>query len=84
VALIVIILAKSKGYKIVRGKREFLNGESHTFCSSPNSIRLVKSDRMRLARHVAGIKFMKNSYRIPATKPPRTKTHWETSAWIEY
>jgi len=26
---------------------------------------------------------MRNSCGIPATKPPRTETHWETSAWIE-
>ena len=78
-----VLLAESKGYKIVGGKGEFLSGEIHTFCSSQNSIRLVKSDRMRLTRHVARIKVMRNSCRIPATKPPRTETRLETSAWIE-
>jgi hypothetical protein len=76
----IIILAESEGYKIVGGKIEFLSGEIHTFCSSPNGIGLVKSDRMRLARYVTGIKGMRNSCRIPATEPPRTKTYLETSA----
>lgn len=78
-----VLLAQSKGYKTIGDKREFLSGKIHTFCSSPNSIRLVKSDRVRLARHVARIKCMRNSCRIPATKPPRTETNLENSAWIE-
>jgi hypothetical protein len=61
------LLAEYKSYKILGGKREFLSREILTFCFSPNSIRLVKSDRMRLARHVARIIGMRNSYRIPAT-----------------
>jgi hypothetical protein len=51
-----ITLEESKGYKIAGDKREFLSGEINKFCSSPNSIRLVKSDRMRLARHAARTK----------------------------
>jgi hypothetical protein len=45
VALMIILLVESKGYKILGGKREFLSGGIHTFCSSPNSIRLLKSLR---------------------------------------
>lgn len=79
----IILLAESMGYKTVGGKREFLSGDIHIFCSSPKSIRLVKSDCMRLAGYVARIKCMRNSCRIPATKPPRTETRLENSAWID-
>jgi hypothetical protein len=60
VALMIRLLAEYKGYKIAGGKREFLIREVLTFCSSPNSIRLVKSDRMKLARHVERIIGMRN------------------------
>ena len=83
VALMMVLLAESKSYKILGGKGEFLSGEIHTFCSSQNSIRLVKSACMRLARHAAHLKVMRNSCRIPTTKPPKTETRLETSAWIE-
>jgi hypothetical protein len=75
VALKIILLTESKGYKIAGGKGEFLTGQIHTFCSSPNSTRLVKADRLRLARYVARVNVMRNSCRMPATKPLRTETH---------
>jgi hypothetical protein len=44
----IILLAEYKGYKILGGKREFLSGEIHTFCSSTNSIKVkVKQSRYR-------------------------------------
>jgi hypothetical protein len=49
--------------------RKLHNEESHNLCSSPNTIRMIKSMRMRLAGHVARVVEKRNAYRILVGKP---------------
>jgi hypothetical protein len=44
--------------------RKLHNEELHTFYSSPNIIRMIKSRRMRWAGHVARMGDQRNAYRI--------------------
>jgi hypothetical protein len=43
----------SKRVEVIREWRKMRSEELHNFYSSPNSIRQIKSRRIRLARHVA-------------------------------
>jgi len=45
--------------------------KSHNLYVSQNIIRVIKSQRMRWARHVACIEEMKNSYETVVRKPER-------------
>jgi hypothetical protein len=45
------------------------NENLHKLYSSPNIIRMIKSRRMRWARHVARMGEMRNAYRILVGKP---------------
>jgi hypothetical protein len=49
--------------------RKLHNEELHNLYSSPNIIRMVKSRRMRWARHVARMGERQNTYRILVGKP---------------
>jgi hypothetical protein len=49
--------------------RKLHNEELHNLYSSPNLIRMIKSRRMRLARHVAQMGEKRNAYRILVGKP---------------
>jgi len=45
-----------------------LNEESHNLYASPNIIRIVRSRKMKWARHVAHMREIKNAYKIVAGK----------------
>jgi hypothetical protein len=45
------------------------NEELHTLYSSPSTIRMIKSRRMRWSRHVARMEAKRNGYRIFVGKP---------------
>jgi hypothetical protein len=45
------------------------NEELRNLCSTPSIIRIIKSRRMRLAEHVAGMGEKRNAYRLLVTKP---------------
>jgi hypothetical protein len=45
------------------------NAKLHNLYSSPNTIRIIKSRRMRWAGHVARMGNMRNEYRILMGKP---------------
>jgi hypothetical protein len=49
--------------------RKLHNEELRDLYSSPNIIRMIKSRRMRLARHVARIEEKRNAYRLLVRKP---------------
>jgi hypothetical protein len=49
--------------------RKLHNEELHNLYSSPNIIRMIKSRRMRRARHAARIGKTRNAYRILIGKP---------------
>jgi hypothetical protein len=49
--------------------RKLHNEKLHNLYSSLNIIRMIKSRRMRWARHVARIEEKRNSYRILVGKP---------------
>jgi hypothetical protein len=49
--------------------RKLRNEELHNLYSSPNIIRMIKSRRMRWARHVARMGETRNAYRILVGKP---------------
>jgi hypothetical protein len=42
-----------KGDEVTAGRRKLYNEELHNLYSSPNTIRMIKSRRMRGAEHVA-------------------------------
>jgi hypothetical protein len=52
-----------------RDWRKLLNEELHNLHSSPSIIRMIKSRRMKWARHVARIGEKMNAYRILLGKP---------------
>jgi hypothetical protein len=49
--------------------RKLHNEELHNLYSSPNIIRMIKSRRMRWARHIARMGEKRNAYRIWMGKP---------------
>jgi hypothetical protein len=49
--------------------RKLHNEELHNLYCSPSIIRIIKSRRMRLARHVAGMGEKTNAHRILMEKP---------------
>jgi hypothetical protein len=50
--------------EVTGGWRKLHNEELHNLYSSPNSIRMIKSRRMRWLGHVACMEEMRNAYRI--------------------
>jgi hypothetical protein len=59
----------SKGDEMMGGWRKLHNEELHNLYSSPNIIRIIKSRRVRRARHVAQMGAKRNAYRILVEKP---------------
>jgi hypothetical protein len=49
--------------------RKLQNEELHKLCSSPSTIRIIKSRWMRWAGHVARMREKKNVYRLMVGKP---------------
>jgi hypothetical protein len=49
--------------------RKLHNKELHDICSSPSIIRMIKSRRMRWARHVARMGEKRNAYKVLVVKP---------------
>jgi hypothetical protein len=54
---------------VMGGWRKLHNEELHNLYSSPSIIRIIKSRRMRLAGHVAGMGEKRNVYRLLVGKP---------------
>jgi hypothetical protein len=55
--------------EFIEGWTKLHNKEFRNLYASPNIIRVMKSRRMRWARHVARIRKVKNIYKILAGKP---------------
>jgi hypothetical protein len=55
--------------KVIRDWRHLNNGDLHNWYSSPNKIRMMKSRRIRRARHVARMGEKMNANRILVGKP---------------
>jgi hypothetical protein len=55
--------------KVTGGWRKLHNEEFHDLYSSPSIITIIKSRRMRWARHVARMGKMRNAYRLLVGKP---------------
>jgi hypothetical protein len=55
--------------EVTGGWRKLHNEELHSLYSSPSTIRMIKSRRMREAGHVARIGETRNAYRILVGKP---------------
>jgi hypothetical protein len=64
----------SKKDEVVEEWRKLHNGELHNLYSSPDIIRLIKSRRMRWARHVACMGEGRNVYRVLVGKPEGKRT----------
>jgi hypothetical protein len=68
---------------VTGGWRKLHNEELHNLYSSPSTIRMIKSRRMRWATHVARMRETTNSYRILVGKPEgkrplgRPRRRWE-------
>jgi hypothetical protein len=55
--------------RVMGGWRKLHNEELHNLYSSPSIIRIIKSKRMRWARHVARMGEKRNVYRLLVGKP---------------
>jgi hypothetical protein len=55
--------------------RKLHNKELHDLYSSPSIIRIMKSQRMRWAGHVARMGEKRNAYRLLVGKPDRKRDH---------
>jgi hypothetical protein len=58
-----------KSDKVTGGWRKLHNEELHNLYSSPSIIRIIKSRKMRWARHVARMEEKRNVYRLLVGKP---------------
>jgi hypothetical protein len=56
---------------VAGGWRRLHNEELHDFYTTPNTIRVIKSRKMRLAGYVACMEEMSNVYKILVAKPER-------------
>jgi hypothetical protein len=65
--------------EVAGGRRKYLNGDLHNLNSSPNIIRVIKSNVMRCAGHVALLVDMRIAYKILVAISKR-KTHSEDLA----
>jgi hypothetical protein len=63
----------SKRDKIIVGWRKLHNEELHNLYSSPNTITITKSRRMRWAAQAARVKAKRNAYRFMAAEPEGKK-----------
>jgi hypothetical protein len=69
--------------EVMGERRKLHNGELHNLYSSPDTIRQIKSRRMRWAGHVARMGEGKNVYRVLVGKPEgkrqlgRPRRRWE-------
>jgi hypothetical protein len=59
--------------EVAGGWRRLHNEELYNMYSSPNIIKMIKSRRMRWARHVGHMGEMRNAYKIVIGKP-----EWKT------
>ena len=78
------VLRKIFGLREITGKwRKLHNAELYALYSSPNTIRNLKSRRLRWAGHVARMEQSRNAYRVlvgrPESKRPlgRPRRRWE-------
>jgi hypothetical protein len=65
-----------KRNEIIGDWRKLLHEELHNLYSSPSIIRMIKSRRMRWAKHVARMGAKRNAYRILMGKP-EGKEHYK-------
>jgi hypothetical protein len=73
-----------KRNEVTRDWRKLHNEELRNLYSSPNTIRLMKSRRMRWARHVAQMGEKRNAYRVlvgmPEGKRPLVRPRYR---WVD-
>jgi hypothetical protein len=60
--------------EVTREWRKLHNEELRDFCSSPSTIRIIKSRRMRWAGHVARKGEKRNTYRLFVGKPEEKRS----------
>jgi hypothetical protein len=70
----------TKRDKVTGDLRKLHNEEFSDLYSSPNSVRVIKSRRMRLVRPVARVGERKGLYRVLVGKTSRKETTWKTQA----
>jgi hypothetical protein len=64
--------------RVTGGWRKLYNEELHNLYSSPSTIRIIKSRKMRWAGHVARMGEKRNVYRLLVGKPKRKETTRKT------
>jgi hypothetical protein len=79
-----------KREKVARGWRRLHSEELHNLYVSPNTIRIIKSRRMRWAGHVAHMTEKRNACNISVGKPQgkrllrRHKNSWEDNIRMDF
>jgi hypothetical protein len=63
---------KPKRDEIIGRRRKLLNDKHQNLYSSPNTIRMMKSRRMRWAGHITHVTEKRNTYGIMLRKPEDT------------
>jgi hypothetical protein len=75
-------------FGVKRHWRKLHNEELHNFCPSASIIRIIKSRKMRWARHIARMREKRNEYRILDAEPEgrrprgRLRRRWIILKWI--
>ena len=79
----------AKKDEITEQWRKLHNAELHALYSSPNTIRSLKSRRLRWAGHVARMEQSRNAYRVLVRKPEgkrpleRPRRRWEDNSKMD-
>jgi hypothetical protein len=83
-------LFRQKRDEVSGGWRKLHNEELHDMCSSPSTIRMIKSRKMRWAGHAARMGEKRNAYTILVGEPEgrillgRPGRRWEDNIKIDH
>jgi len=70
------LIFRQEREEITRGWRKLNNEELHNFYCSPNIVRVIRSNKLRWARHVARMGAVRQGYKI-LVRAPEGKNTWK-------
>jgi hypothetical protein len=72
-----------KRNEVMGGWRKLHNEELHKLCSSLNIVRMIKSRRMRWAKHVAPMREKRNAYRFLVEPDRKRQLRRYKRRWVD-